>query len=69
MDYSDDSKILVTSHGAFIRGIVTLSANLSISQFWRRQPLKNCGMTVVKADKSGYALIKEAVDVLNGEKP
>ena len=69
MDYPEDSKILITSHGAFIRGIVTLSANLSISQFWRRQPLKNCGMTVVKADKNSYSLLKEAVDVLGGEKP
>lgn len=68
-DYAADDKILIATHGAFVRSIVNLAANLSVGEFWRRRPLPNCGLMVVQADHQGYRLVHEGLDLLSGELP
>lgn len=56
-DPSNEGKtILMASHGAAIRGILSGLLNLPIAEFWSGPVHKNCGVTKIHAEQGTFAI-------------
>ncbi len=69
LDFQCQDKILVCTHGAFVRGLINLASCKSIGEFWKTKALPNCGLMVMDADSKGYRVIHELIDLVAGELP
>ena len=48
--------ILMTSHGAAIRGILSGLLNLPVAQFWGGSVHKNCGVTKIHSENGKFEI-------------
>lgn len=53
---NEDLTILMTAHGAAIRGILSGLQNLPIAQFWSGPVHKNCGVTKIHAEHGKFVI-------------
>lgn len=53
---NEDLTILMTAHGAAIRGILSGLQNLPIAQFWSGPVHKNCGVTKLHAEHGEFVI-------------
>lgn len=56
---NEDKTILMTSHGAAIRAILSGLFNIPLSDFWGGPVHKNCGVTLIHAENGKYKLVFE----------
>lgn len=52
-------RILVSTHGAVIRGVVMAIKNLPHQEFWQGSVSRNCGITVLEAKQGVFTLLRE----------
>ena len=64
----NSQKILIVSHGAFIKGLITIVNHQSAADFWHHKEQKNCAVTVFEFKDGKWKLLQDAVDILAGEK-
>lgn len=55
----EDLTILMSSHGAAIRGILSGLQNLPVSRFWEGGVHKNCGVTLLHAEQGQFEIVFE----------
>lgn len=56
----ENDTILVSTHGAALRGLLSSINNIGIEDFWKGGVHKNCAVTIVDVDvKSGHTVIRE----------
>ncbi|MDE7029294.1 MAG: histidine phosphatase family protein [Lachnospiraceae bacterium] len=56
----ENDTILVSTHGAALRGLLSSINNIGIEDFWKGGVHKNCAVTIVDVDvKSGSTVIRE----------
>lgn len=56
----ENDTILVSTHGAALRGLLSSINNIGIEDFWKGGVHKNCAVTIVDVDvKSGRTVIRE----------
>lgn len=51
--------VLLVSHGALIRSVVSLLTELPLADFWRNPPQKNCSSTVLSCTNGVITLVEE----------
>ena len=51
--------ILISTHGAALRGILSHINNLGIEDFWRGGVHKNCAVTIVDAENGKASIVAE----------
>ena len=56
---NEEKTILMASHGAAIRGILSGLFDIPVSDFWGGPVHKNCGVTKIHAENGRYELIFE----------
>ncbi len=56
-----DEVILVTTHGAAIRGIMSYIKNTSVRDFWKGGVQSNCGVTIMETQGHSLKIISENV--------
>lgn len=56
---NEDLTFLMSSHGAAIRGILLGLQDLPISRFWEGGVHKNCGVTLLHAEKGRFEIVFE----------
>ena len=54
----ENDTILVSTHGAALRGMISGISNIGVKDFWRGGVHKNCAVTIVDV-KDGHAVILE----------
>lgn len=61
LEKEPDGPILVSCHGAVIHGMITVVEKYPIADFWKGKHQKNCAVTIMEYDKSGWRMVKEAL--------
>ena len=56
---NEGKTILMASHGAAIRGILSGLQGLPIAQFWDGGVHKNCAVTLIRAEKENFEIVFE----------
>lgn len=56
---NEDLTFLMSSHGAAIRGILSGLQDLPVSRFWEGGVHKNCGVTLLHAEKGRFEIVFE----------
>ncbi|MBE5937296.1 MAG: histidine phosphatase family protein [Lachnospiraceae bacterium] len=56
-----DDNILVTTHGATIRGIMSYIKGTSLRDFWRGGVQSNCGVTIIEITDESITIISENI--------
>lgn len=58
----DDDKVLLVTHGAFIKALFLVIKNHNINQFWEEPYVTNCSISIVDIKKDEIKIVSE-VDV------
>ena len=54
--------MLVTAHGALIRGMISVIDRLPDRDFWKGREQKNCSVTLVECIRGQLRVIRDAAD-------
>lgn len=55
-----DAKVLLVSHGAFIKAIMSTVKNLELKDFWSEPYITNCSLTIIEIEGDAYNILLEA---------
>ena len=55
----EDETILVSTHGAALRGILSHISHTKIADFWGGGVHKNCAVTIVEAKQGKVSILEE----------
>ncbi|HEA67594.1 MAG TPA: histidine phosphatase family protein [Desulfobacterales bacterium] len=55
-----DKKIILVSHGMFIRSLLVFIENRPLKDFWNTPAIHNCSQSIVEERNSGYKIIMYA---------
>ena len=58
---NDDKNILVSTHGAYIRGVISVINQLSDAEFWMGKEQENCSVTIVDYTGQRFSVEAEAL--------
>lgn len=62
-----DQTILVTTHGAAMRGILNRVRRESLEHFWRGHLIRNCGVTIVDAEDGALTVVEDGIVYYGGQ--
>lgn len=60
--YHDSENVLVSSHGAWIRGMISVIEELPEKDFWNGKEQKNCSVTIIRSDGRKSCVVCDAID-------
>lgn len=60
--FEKEANILIVSHGAFIRAMISMAEELKDSGFWEGKKQENCSVTVFEYGNGKIRLLEEALD-------
>ena len=59
---NEKQHVLVTAHGALIRGMISEIRSLPDKEFWKGNEQKNCSVTLAECARGHFRIIKDAAD-------